>query len=97
MRTSFPGLKVDGGDDNRRIALVVNNILAGRLTGILELDIAAGAPSTMAFDDRLTETVIPVAALGSSVTGYDWLSPGIAQFIHATGLARIEPVVLIGG
>jgi hypothetical protein len=97
MRTSFPGLKVDGGDDTRRIALVVNNILAGRLNVILELDIAAGAPSTMVFDDRLTETVVPVAALGGTVNGYDWLSPGQAQFIHAVGLARVEPVVLIGG
>jgi hypothetical protein len=97
MRTSYPGLKVDGSDDARRAALVVNNILAGRLNVILELDIAAGAPSTMVFDDRLTETVVPVAALGGTVNGYDWLSPGQAQFLHATGVARIEPVVLIGG
>jgi hypothetical protein len=33
------------------VALIVNNILAGRLNVILELDIAAGAPSTMVFDD----------------------------------------------
>src|SRR4051812_41587991 len=97
MRTSFPGLKVDGSDDSRRAALVVNNILAGRLNVILELDIAAGAASTMVVDDRLTESVVPVAALGSSVTDYDWLSPGMAQFIHAAGLARVEPVILIGG
>jgi hypothetical protein len=97
MRTSYPGLKVDGADDGRRIALIVNNILAGRLNVILELDIASGAPSTMVFDDRLTETAVPIAGLGSSITDYDWLSPGQAQFIHAAGVARVEPIILIGG
>jgi hypothetical protein len=63
MRESYPGLRVDGSDDSRRTALVVNNVLAGRLNVILELDIAAGAPSTMVFDDRLSETAIPIALL----------------------------------
>src|SRR5213080_1817739 len=97
MRTSFPGLKVDGSDDARRAALVVNNILAGRLNVILELDIAAGAASTTVTDDRLSETTIPVAALGSSVVDYAWLAPGTGIFTHAVGLARVEPVLLFGG
>src|SRR3954466_4081352 len=97
MRTSYPGLKVDGSDDARRAAMVVNNILAGRLNVILELDIEAGTPSTMVFDDRLTETVVPVAALGGTVSRAYWLSPGRAQFLHATAFARIEPVLLVGG
>jgi hypothetical protein len=97
MMTSYPALRVDGTDEPRRVALVVNNILAGRLNVILELGIAAGATATTVRDDRLSEGVVPVPMLGTTVTDFDWLEPGLAVFTHGSGPSRIEPVLLFGG
>jgi hypothetical protein len=97
MRTSYPGLRVDGSSPSADVARVVNGVLAGRQNVLLELDIAADATSTQVLDARLTETVLPVAVLGSSVTGYAWLGEALARFDHAAGAARVEAVLLWEG
>ena len=64
---------------------------------MLELGIAADATVTTVRDDRLTETALPIAVLGTSVTDYTWLEPGAGLFDHAAGPARIEPVIILLG
>ena len=97
MRTSYPGVRVDGSSPPRETATIDNNVLAGRLNVILELDVAAGATGTTVQDDRLTETVLVLAPVGSTVTDFTWVSPGVGFVAHAAGVARVEPLVLVGG
>ena len=97
MRVSYPGVRVDGSSPPVDTARVLNAVLAGRQNIVLELGIAADATVTTVRDDRLTETALPIAVLGSSVTDYTWLEPGAGLFDHAAGPARIEPVIILMG
>jgi hypothetical protein len=54
-RTKFPGLKADG-DSPERLALVVNQLLLGKMNCTLAVTLTASAASTTIEDPRINST-----------------------------------------